>query len=887
MSLFGRFRKFGSLDKEIDEELRYHIEEKERKLIAEGLSPAQARREARKAFGSQAAVREHARDAWVVRWVDDLWRDLRFAARGLRRSPGFTAVAVLTLALGIGANATIFSFVNALLLRDLPVQNPEELVWFGVNGEDGEWQENQSYRMYELLRDAEGPLAGVAGVSPAFPGFTREEATELVTANLVTPEYFGLLGARPGIGRLLIDGDFTGANGRVVVLRYGFWAEQFGADLSVIGDSIFLNRQPFVIVGVAAPEFIGTDATQPTDLWLTIDQAELIHSNSSWRSADFHWMRIIGRLRPGATSEQAEASSTVVYRQFVQERIQPTEGEDRERMERRYATEQVSIKPVTAVDPRYREAYWQRFTPLSVAVGLVLLICCANVAALLLGRGLNRRQEIGIRSAMGASRRQLVRQLLSEGLVTAALGMISGLAIAFGSWRYLQRDVGITGEGNVNAAPDLLVIAFTVSLSVVCVLLFALVPALSASRASVSSVLQAGAKTVSHERGSLLSRGWLVAAQFALCLPLLVGSGLLIQTVDRLFAQDVGFQRSNRIHATVATGVSGYEGDRALALLNDLLATLLNPEGITKVGYSMFGTLGPSNAVRSMAVQRADGSSIDVNVSWSYISEGYFDTLGIPLLTGRDFRETDNATASKVAIVNLAFARQFIGVENPIGHRLDSGEVEIVGLVGDAKYGGLRESAPPQFYHPYRQSALGLPLMQVYAQTPMDLESFTKLIREQVGQIDPFLRVDGIETMDTIVGAQMQEERMVSQLLTAFALLALIITAIGLYGVIAFDVARRTREVGLRKALGAQTADIFAMVFRRAAPWVLGGCVVGLAGAAAMTRLLEAKLFGVAALDPLTFALAAAFLLLCAAAANYLPARRAASVEPMTALRHD
>jgi predicted permease len=871
---------------EIDEELRFHLEEKQRGLIADGLTPTQARREARKSFGSQAAVREHARDAWVIRWVDDVWRDLRFAARGLRRSPGFTAVAVLTLALGIGANATIFSFVNALLIRNLPVQNPEELVWFGVDVDSGEWQENQSYRLYELLRDTDGPFVGFAAVGPAFPGMKRGEETDLVKADLVTHEYFSLLGARPAVGRLLNDADFAGENGRVAVLGHGIWVEQFGSDPSIVGESIFLNRESFLIVGVAARGFLGTDAARPTGVWLTVDQSDLINYSADWDSADWSWLRIFGRLAPGATQDEAQSAATVVYQQFAEDRVQSSEAKNRERMEQRYASERVHLKPVKSVDPKAYDSMWKRFTPLAAAVGLLLLICCANVANLLLGKGMQRRQEFGVRTAMGASRWQLVRQLLAEGMLTASLGTAAGLAIAAASWRYLQQQVGITGEASVNAAPDLTVVAFTAGLSGLCVLLFALFPALSASRASVYTAMKGGTKAVNEDKGSLLSRGWLVAAQFALCLPLLVGAGLLMQTVDQLFQQDVGFQRQQRVHATVETGASGYEGDRAMVVLDDLLARLREQPSLERVGYSMFGTLGHSYAVRSMPVQRADGDSIDVVVSWSYISEGYFDAMGIPLLAGRDFRQTDDAKAPKVAIVNQAFARQVLDVENPVGHRFED-EIEVVGMIGDAKYGDLRESAPPQIHYPYRQSTLGLPMMQVYAQTPLDLAAFTTLIREQVGQIDPFLRVDGITTMDGMVEERMREEQMASQLLTAFALMALIISAIGLYGVISFDVAGRTREVGLRKALGAQARDIFAMVFRRAAPWVIGGCLAGVAGAAAMTRLLEAKLYGVAALDPLTFASAAAFLLLCAAAANYLPARRAASVEPMTALRHD
>lgn len=375
-----------------------------------------------------------------------------------------------------------------------------------------------------------------------------------------------------------------------------------------------------------------------------------------------------------------------------------------------------------------------------------------------------------------------------------------------------------------------------------------------------------------------------MAAQFALCLPLLVGAGLLIRTVDNLFSQDVGFERAQRLHATVGLYASGLKDARGLAFLNELLADLQAQPGLESVGFSMFGALSSSFGTNSMLIPTPDGGKRQISTSFSYLSEGFLETMGVPLLAGRDFRASDIEGAPRVAIVNQAFAKE-LEVANPIGMRLD--ETEIVGLVPDAKDHELREPPPPQIFYPFRQSLHGFPIMQIYVRGDMSVEPFTQIMREHVSRLDATVLVDGFGTLDDLIENRMQEERMTSSLLSGFGVLALLITAIGLYSVIAFDVSRRTQEVGVRIALGAQKSDIQAMVFRRGAPWVLGGCALGLAAAAVVAQLLEAKLFGVAALDPLTFALASAFLLLCAAAANYLPARRAASVEPMTALRHD
>jgi predicted permease len=495
---------------------------------------------------------------------------------------------------------------------------------------------------------------------------------------------------------------------------------------------------------------------------------------------------------------------------------------------------------------------------------------------------MRRRHEFGVRLATGASRRRLVQQLFTEGLLLALIAGLLGLLIASASWRFFG--VQLTNT-LLEPAPDGTVIAFAAAISVFGMAIFSAFPALDASRIPLLSALRGGTALGGEGRGSLGSRGWLTAVQLALCLPLMVGAGLLIQTVDNLFSQDMGMDRSQRIKAQLNLTLSGYDGERARPILDQLLSSLQSQPGVESVGYSAFGTLGASYAVDSEPLEGTADAATTGFAWFTLVSEGYFESLGIPLLTGRDFSSRDVDGAPRVTIVNEAFARKFFAGRSPIGLRIH--DAEVVGMVADAKYSDLRSDPEPQYYLAYRQSRWALPQMSIYARTPMSVEDFSTVIRSQVGRLDPYLLVDGIETMDGLVEGRLTEERAMSTLLTTFGLLALVISAIGLYGVISLDVTRRTREVGLRKALGARSTDIFTMVFRRAAPWVLGGCIVGLAGAAAMTRLLEAKLFGVAPLDPLTFASAAAFLLLCAAAANYLPARRAAAVEPMTALRHD
>lgn len=593
----------------------------------------------------------------------------------------------------------------------------------------------------------------------------------------------------------------------------------------------------------------------------------------------------MGRLEDEGSLARASAAAEVGLRRLLAEQVDAADDPRLKRwLESRSEGRRAKLEPMSAIAAYARDDYAQRLLPLSVAVGMVLLLCCVNVANLVIGRGARRRGEFAIRLATGASRERVIRQTLTEGAMLTVIASALGIGLAWIATTSLQTQMAQFGA--VNAEPDAAVLAFAVGVATLSLVGFALLPSFSLSRISLSESLRATTNTTTG--CGLGARGWLVAVQFALCLPLLAASLLAIQTVQNLFAQDVGFERAGRVQATIRISQTGLEPQQQMALYDGLLDGLRQHPGVAHVALAEMGALADSMSLSQTEIIGRDGNVREVSSAWATVSDGYFETLGIPLLAGRDFSPGDDQTAPRVALVNRAFAAAFLPEDAAVGERV--GGAEVVGVVADSKYYDLRRGPEPVVYYSLRQpdERFGLPqVVFAYAETPLGADGLAQSLRELIGTLNRNLVLDRVRTIDQQIESKMQEERMASTVLTSFGISALLISAIGLYGVISFDVTRRTQEVGLRKALGAETVDIFRLVFRRATPWVLGGCLVGLAGAAAMTRLLEAKLFGVAALDPLTFALAAAFLLLCAAAANYLPARRAAAVEPMTALRHD
>ena len=795
-----------------------------------------------------------------------LTQDIRSAIRALVRSPGFAAVAVLTLALGIGATTAIFSFANALLLRDLPVEAPEKLVW--ISGRD-----SLSYRYYEILRDDLSAFSGVAATAYASTGLTVADSTEQVQLALASGEYFHVLGLRPALGRLLEPRDDSVDAPRVAVLRHSFWQARFGGDPGVIGRPILLAGQPFTVVGVAAPGFEGLNTGSPDQLWAPMSHYDVLKPGGfPWRSPNATWLQMFGRIAPGVSPEQAQANASLLHSRYLEE----TGWKDRESA--------IQLDPVRPMPPYAVEQYGRRLEMLAVAVGLLLLIACANLANLLLARGVGRRREMAVRTAAGASRRTLIRQLLVE---AGALGLFGAAAGLFLSWTASSAVIKllIGEQAAFDLTPDPTVLGFATAVSLATVFAGALVPAWSVSRVEVAPAL-VGAGVVGQGPRSTATRGWFVAAQLALCVPMLAGAGLLLRSIDNLLHQDVGFEREQRVQAYLDPGGAGHDRQSSVRLLDELLDSLRKQPGLESVAFASSGALAQSSSNRR--VSSGDFDSEPVRIAYVDVSEGYFDTLGIPILAGRDLNDADRPPSPVAVVVNQSLATALFGEQSPVGRTIrwdDKNVFEIVGLVGDALHNDIREGPRPVAYLPFRQA---LPLKtRIYIRTAMEAGAAGAIVREQVRRLDPHLAVSGVQTLDSQIEDRIRQDRVVSALVTGFGVLALVLTAVGLYGVLAFEVSRRAREVGLRMALGAQQRQIFGLVFRQAAPWVFGGAAAGLALAIAATRLLESFLFQLSPLDPWTFAAAMLVLLTAAALAGLLPARRAARVDPMTALRHD
>lgn len=580
--------------------------------------------------------------------------DLRFAFRSLFRAPAFAAVTIVTLALGIGANTAIFSFTNELLLRDLPVRAPEKLFWVGRDFRQGFWSNTFSYRYFELLRDQSQTFRDVAASSGAAAALTVGGRSDEIAVSLVSGRFFRTLGVQPALGRLLTpDDDRPEAPGTLVV-SHSFWRSRFGADPSIVGAAVHLAGKPYRIVGVTAPDFHGTNVEYASYAWAPITHApDLRGGTFDHFGLDTSWLQIIGRLAPGVAQAQATAEASTIFTRFGDEYTAVRPPDQRGRLRSDFREPNIRFEPLKAISAYQAKSYRSVLTMLAGAVGLLLLIACANVANLLLARSVRRRQELAVRAAAGASRARLLRQLLIEGGALAVLGGAVGIVVA---WSLGGPILALMGERSViDLHPDETVLGFALAVSMSSVLLFALMPAWTTSRINLAPSLKA-AGVVGRGRFGFGSRGWFVAAQFALCLPLLVGAGLLIQSARNLYSQDVGFERAQRIQARIDPGGLGYDAERSTQLFAELLPAVAAQPGVESVACSSYGTLTQSGSHRSVYAD-FDGAE-RISMGLSEISEGYFKTLGVPLLRGRAFAPSDDASAPKVVVVNQKLAQE-------------------------------------------------------------------------------------------------------------------------------------------------------------------------------------------------------------------------------------
>jgi len=828
--------------------------------------------------------------------------NLKLALRRLLKTPLVSAVAILSLALGIGANAAIYSLFDQALLRALPVERPEELVNFsspgpkqGSNscGQAGGCDSVFSYPMFRDLERLQTVFTGIAGHVPFGANLAFQGQTVSGDGLLVSGSYFPVLGVRPAIGRLLDQNDDRTIGGHLIaVLSHAFWSTRLGANPNVLNTTLIVNGQGLTIVGVAPRGFVSTTLGSEPEVFVPMTMREqMVPGWKVFENRRAYWMYLFARLKPGTSIEQARAAINGVYRPIINDVEAPLQkGMSEQTMARFRAKELVLDAGRRGQSSMHEEAR----TPLILLfaiTGIVLLIACANIANLLLARGAGRATEMAVRLSIGASRRQLLGQLLTESCVLAVLGGVAGLLVAqatlSGIVSLLPPDASTTMSFGLQPG----MVVFAAVLSVLTGLLFGIFPALHSTRPDLASTIKSQAGQPSGAKAAARFRTTLVTVQIALSMALLIAAGLFIRSLMNVSRVDLGVNVDNVITFGVSPHLNGYDVPRAHALFERLEDEMRAVPGVTGVATSMVPLLSGSNWGSSVQVQGfASGPDTDTHSYYNQISPGYFRTLGIPLLAGREFTRADATGAPKVVIVNEAFAKKFNLGRDAVGKRMSRGssnlDIEIVGIVQNAKYSQVRQELPPIFFVPYRQSdAPGA--MNFYARTSLDPNRLIGMTPSVVSRLDSNLPVENLKTMPQQVRENVFMDRMVSTLSAAFASLATLLAAVGLYGVLAYTVGQRTREIGLRMALGADAARMRVMILKQVGWMTLVGGAIGIVGAYYLGKGAESLLFQIKGFDPLVVATAVGVLVVVAFGAGYIPAYRASRVHPMQALRYE
>jgi len=835
--------------------------------------------------------------------MNDLGQDFRYALRTLAKNAGFTAVVIVTLALGLGANTAIFGLLDQVLLRPLPVPEPHRLVtlsgpgpFSGHTSQNSNWPIPLSHPMLVALREQNTVFEGIFGHYNIGLHLTVGKQTENVAGDLVTGGYFETLRLRPAAGRLFtLADDRTPGGHPVIVLSHGFWTRRFAADPSVVGRSVVVNGHPMTVVGVAPAGFHGTEVGQATEAF--VPTAMFAQMLPTWQSGIDDWRNrflvVMARLKPGLSLEQATAGVNVLYGQLLQEDLKHLEAPSQS-FRTRFLQKKLELGSGAQGTSSLREQSQVPLVVLTCMVGLVLLIACANVANLLLARASSREKEVAVRLALGASRARLVRQLLVESLVLSVAGCLLGIVFAAWTGDLLLRALPFEGVTRAfSSDPDLRMGGFAFALSLLTGLLFGLVPALQTTRPALAPTLKSEGTAVASGKGSFRFRKGLVVAQIALSLLLLIGAGLFTHSLANLRALDPGFAPEHLIAFSLDPSLNGYPLERRLAIFKEVQERITGEPGVTSASMAE-DTLMSSNSTSSSIrvegyVPKEDES---MNPNFNRVAPGFFETLGVPLLQGRDFTDGDVAGAPKVAIVNETFARYFFGDQSPVGRRFAMGkragtlDITIVGLVRDGKVTSLREKPLRYAYVPYAQVP-DTGSLTYYVRSGMDTATLGDRLRRIVADVDASLPVTDLKTMRAQIRESLFVERMVAVLSGAFGVLAMALAAVGLYGVMSYAVSLRTREIGIRVALGAERRAILGLVLREVALLVAIGVAIGLPSGYGLGRLVEAQLFGLTPLDPVTFFVATATLLAAALLAGYVPAARATRVDPMVALRYE
>ncbi len=894
------FRR-SSMETEMDAELRAHIEQQAEKYVQAGMSPQEAARRARLEFGGVEQVKEECRESWGVRFITELGQDLRYGLRQLRRNPGFTVVAVLTLALGIGASTVIFSLFDAVFLRPLPVWQPGELVQFVQHTKIGD----RSYfplAYVRALRDHSKTFDSVFGEVGENYHFAMTEPApaEAIVLRAVTPNFFRALGVPALYGHALMPADTTEKLGSPpAVLSYGFWRRRFAGDPEAIkGQVIVVNRQHFEVVGVMPSGFGGLSLDTAPDLWIPMRAYPALWSGNAKASKNLDTLQfdLAARLKLGVKRESAQAESRAIWRPVMKDYYEHV---------LKLASPVVSaelqhpvwLEPLGHGVSAVRNQFGDAFKLLMASVSILFLVVCANIAGLLLARNAARQQEIAVRLAVGATRLRVARQMLTESLLLASIGVVGGLAVSRTAMPLAAQQlppirdlmgwpVSVSLKASINPS----VLLFSLGLTVLAILSFGLASAMTHSRANLDDALR-GSRSSARLRG----RQALIGVQTALCVALLIAAGLFVRTWRKLADTHPGFNTSR-----VVTFTEDLTGQHVPPeMLNTMIERVHEMPGVVSVAASQIGVMRGHGMVAGLApagqrITSAEWLNADINS----VSPGYFSTMNMRILAGRGFAPSDESDSERNGpvnvIVNLALARKFFPDADPIGKLIGMGRVgevargqdQIIGVVNDAKYRSLREPIRPTVYGPlidlrHAQSFV------LYVRTRMPAETMVVPVQKLLASIDPSLPVGFADTLSEEVHSSISGDRETAVLASLFGVAAVLLVCLGIYGLLAYSVAQRQREIGIRMALGAERGDVVKMVVGQGLRLVLIGVAIGIAGALALTRFLSSLLYGVKPTDPLTFVAVSLILIAVALLACYIPARRAAKIDPMVALRYE
>jgi predicted permease len=897
---FHRARWDGERASEIDA----YIEIETAENTARGIPAGEARLAALRKFGNVTLVREEIYRMNTIGFLETLGKDLLYAVRMLRKSPGFAAVAVTSLALGIGANTALFSLVDSLLLRSLPVPHPEQLVQLGLQNAGTPPRLSFSYPVFEQLRDDNQVFSGIfAMLGNEQAPIELDGRQERANVDPVSGAFFSVLGAEPLLGRTFTAAEDRQGAEALAVMSYGYWQRRFALDPGVLGKKLIYRGVAYSVVGVAPQGFSGVEVDSATDLWLPITTTRAARLFFGPEAHSFWSTRVVARTRAGLNASQVLAGINVRLAQILESenairRVKDTQHRLSEADFNRFAARQMTILPAGAGTSWLRQQYTEPLFILMGVVGLVLLIACANIANLLMARATGRRREIAVRLAIGAGTSRLFRQLFTESMLLAAIGAAAGVLFAGWAGRTLVSMVLHGGDSPIRFHLDLHVLGFTAAVTVFTGILFGVGPSWRAVRLSVNPALKNDAGAEGGQRGLRFPAGQLlVVCQVALSLVLLVGAALFVGTLQKLLRQDIGFQRESIVLAQFFIGQGGPVGPPRLTAYNSLLERAAAIPGVRSAALSDLAVFGQSSVSDNVYVQ-GRATSQTRNANFLQVSPGFFETMGIPVLQGRQFTARDDSSSPKVAIVNETFAREFFSGESPIGKRFGflpngAADVEIAGLVKDIKWRSLRDSAPPFVFMPMLQpqtspygAAQHMGQATLTVRVAGDPAGAIAAVRREVRDAHVFGGLQ-IDTESHMIEQTLAQERLLAQLSGFFGALGLALAAVGLYGLMTYTVSRRTRELGVRVALGAQPTDLLRAVMGQTLTLVLIGAAAGCAAAFAAARLVSAFLFRITPSDPMVLASAMLTLTVVGVLATWLPARRASRVDPMTALRHE